>query len=143
VSQSDIDFVKSAMVGVATQGLAKKIFAGAPYTAAVKTGTAQVVGIGKNQRYNAKMLPEDLRDNSLFEAFAPADHPQIALALVVENGGWGAEVAGPIARKMLDYYLVDRNTPGAEAAAVALAASATPAIVSPIIGGQTGPVVAR
>ena len=144
VSQSDIDFVKSAMVGVATEGLAKKIFAGAPYTAAVKTGTAQVVGIGKNQHYNAKMMPENLRDNSLFEAFAPADHPQIALALVVENGGWGAEVAGPIARKMVDYYLVDRNAPGAEAAAVALAASATPAIVSPIIGGQpTDPVAKR
>jgi penicillin-binding protein 2 len=109
----------------------------------VKTGTAQVVGIGKNQRYNAKMLPEDLRDNSLFEAFAPADHPQIALALVVENGGWGAEAAGPIARKMLDYYLVDRNAPGAEAAAVALAASATPAIVSPIIGGQSSDVIIK
>lgn len=108
VTQSDLAFIRSAMVAVGTQGLAKKVFAGARYSAGVKTGTAQVIGIAANKRYNANALRRDLRDNSLFEAFAPAEHPTIALAIVVENGGWGVQSAGPIARKVLDYYLVDR-----------------------------------
>ena len=133
VPQADIDIVKRAMVGVVTSGTAAKVFIGAPYQAAGKTGTAQVYSL-QGANYKGHAIPENLRDHALFIAFAPADNPKIALALIVENGGWGAEVAGPIARHVLDYYLVDRQKPGAEAAAVAAAASATADASAPVIG---------
>ncbi|MFP3648113.1 penicillin-binding transpeptidase domain-containing protein, partial [Paraburkholderia sp. SIMBA_054] len=84
-------------------------------------------------------IAEHLRDHALFIAFAPAEQPKIALALIVENGGWGAESAGPIARKVLDYYLVGKNKPGAQAAAVAAAASATEDASAPEVGGAPAP----
>jgi penicillin-binding protein 2 len=133
VPQADIDIVKRAMVGVVTSGTAAKVFIGAPYQAAGKTGTAQVYSL-QGANYKGHAIPENLRDHALFIAFAPADNPKIALALIVENGGWGAEVAGPIARHVLDYYLIDRQKPGAEAAAVAAAASATADASAPVIG---------
>jgi penicillin-binding protein 2 len=133
VAQSDIDVVKRAMVGVVTNGTASKVFIGAPYQAAGKTGTAQVYSL-QGANYKGHAIPENLRDHALFIAFAPAENPKIALALIVENGGWGAEVAGPIARRVLDYYLVDRQKPGAAAAAVAAAASATTESSAPVIG---------
>jgi penicillin-binding protein 2 len=112
LKQENIDVVKRAMVGVTSDakapGTAVLQFRGVPYTVAGKTGTAQVVGL-KGQKYNAAATPERLRDNALFIAFAPADHPRIALALVVENAGWGASVAAPIARKALDYYLLGKR----------------------------------
>ncbi|SAK41437.1 penicillin-binding protein [Caballeronia hypogeia] len=139
VAQKDIDFIKHAMEGVVTNGTAAKVFAGAPYLAAGKTGTAQVYSLqGSNYRGHGA-TSERLRDHALFIAFAPAENPKIALALIVENGGWGAESAGPIARKVLDYYLVDRLKPGAEAAAVAAAASATEDSGLPMIGGTQSP----
>jgi penicillin-binding protein 2 len=106
----NIEIIKHAMVGVTSDqsGTAFLQFRGAPYTVGGKTGTAQVVGL-KGQKYNAAATPERLRDNALFIAFAPADHPKIALALVVENAGWGASVAAPIARKALDYYLLHKR----------------------------------
>ena len=133
VPQADIDIVKRAMVGVVTSGTASKVFIGAPYQAAGKTGTAQVYSL-QGANYKGHAIPENLRDHALFIAFAPADNPKIALALIVENGGWGAEVAGPIARHVLDYYLIDRQKPGAVAAAVAAAASATADASAPVIG---------
>jgi penicillin-binding protein 2 len=133
VAQSDIDIIKRAMVGVVTNGTASKLFIGAPYQAAGKTGTAQVYSL-QGANYKGHAVAENLRDHALFIAFAPADNPKIALALIVENGGWGAEAAGPIARRVLDYYLVDRQKPGAEAAAVAVAASATTESSAPVIG---------
>ncbi|SDF85555.1 penicillin-binding protein 2 [Paraburkholderia phenazinium] len=132
VSQADIDIVKRALVGVVTNGTASKIFIGAPYQAAGKTGTAQVYSL-QGANYKGHAVAEHLRDHALFIAFAPADNPKIAVALIVENGGWGAESAGPIARRVLDYYLVDRQKPGAEAAAVAAAASATADASGPVI----------
>jgi penicillin-binding protein 2 len=63
----------------------------------------------KGGKYNAAATPERLRDNALFIAFAPADHPRIALALVAENAGFGAAVAAPIAKKALDYYLLGKR----------------------------------
>ncbi|WP_322404222.1 penicillin-binding protein 2 [Massilia luteola] len=112
VKQENIDIVKRAMVGVTSDakapGTAVLQFRGVPYTVAGKTGTAQVVGL-KGQKYNAAATPERLRDNALFIAFAPADHPRIALALVVENAGFGAAVAAPIARKAIDYYLLGKR----------------------------------
>jgi penicillin-binding protein 2 len=110
LKQENIDTVKRAMVGVTTDvsGTGFQVFRNAPYIAGGKTGTAQVVGL-KGQKYNASATPERLRDNALFIAFAPADHPRIALALVVENAGFGAAVAAPIARKALDYYLLGKK----------------------------------
>jgi penicillin-binding protein 2 len=141
VRQQDIDIIKRAMEGVVTNGTAAKLFIGAPYQAAGKTGTAQVYSL-QGANYKGHAIAEHLRDHALFIAFAPAEQPKIALALIVENGGWGAEAAGPIARKVLDYYLVDRLKPGAEAAAVAAAASATEDAGVPIIGGAQTPVEA-
>jgi penicillin-binding protein 2 len=138
VQQKDVDFIKRAMEGVVTSGTAAKVFAGAPYQAAGKTGTAQVYSL-QGSNYKGHALAEHLRDHALFIAFAPAEQPKIALALIVENGGWGAESAGPIARKVLDYYLIDRLKPGAEAAAVAAAASATTDAGLPTIGGTQPP----
>jgi penicillin-binding protein 2 len=109
LKQENIDFVKHAMVGVNKEGTGALVFANAGYESGGKTGTAQVIGIKKNEKYDAGRLAEHHRDHSLFTAFAPADHPTIALAVVVENGGWGAAAAGPLARKALDYYLLKKR----------------------------------
>ena len=106
LKQENIDVVKRAMVGVTSVpgGTGYQAFHTAAYTVGGKTGTAQVVGLN-GAKYNKAMTPEHLRDNSLFTAFAPADKPRIAIAVVVENGGSGATIAAPIVRKALDYYL--------------------------------------
>jgi len=115
LKQENIDVIKRAMVGVNTDksGTGFIPFRDAGYISGGKSGTAQVVGL-KGAKYNHNMTPERLRDNALFTAFAPADKPRIAIALVVENAGWGASVAGPIARKALDYYLLGKR-PGEKA----------------------------
>ena len=107
----NIAVIKSAMVGVTSEpnGTAYKAFANAGYTVGGKTGTAQVIAIKKNEKYNANTIAERLRDNALFTAFAPAHKPRIAIAIVVENGGFGAGVAAPIVRKALDYYLLGKR----------------------------------
>ena len=107
-SKSDFEYIKNAMVRVTRAGTAAKLFGGASYAVAGKTGTAQVTGIAQGARYNKHALREAHRDHSWFIAFAPADDPQIALAVIVENGGWGASAAGPLARQTLDYYLLPR-----------------------------------
>ncbi|RAR66913.1 penicillin-binding protein 2 [Paraburkholderia unamae] len=147
VTQADIDVVKRGMENVTMNpsGTAYQVFRNAPYTSAGKTGTAQVFSL-QGGKYQAHALAEHLRDHALFIAFAPAEKPQIAVALIVENGGWGAQSAGPIARRVLDYYLVDRLKPGVEQAAVSAAASATEDASAPVIGTPTpasGPVVAQ
>jgi penicillin-binding protein 2 len=114
--------VRDAMVDVNISGTGRIPFAGAPYKAAGKTGTAQVFTIKQNEKYNAANIDERLRDHSLFIAFAPAEAPKIALALLVENGGFGAQAAAPIARAALDYYLLGKLP--AEAAPVVVAAEA-------------------
>jgi penicillin-binding protein 2 len=86
-----------------------RAFLNAGYSVGGKTGTAQVIGIKANEKYNAASLAERLRDNALFVAFAPADKPKIVLALVVENAGFGGAVAAPIARKLLDYHLLGKR----------------------------------
>jgi penicillin-binding protein 2 len=135
VSQTDIDVIKRGMENVTSNpsGTAYQVFRNASYLAAGKTGTAQVFSL-QGAKYHGHALAEHLRDHALFIAFAPADHPQIAVALIVENGGWGAQAAGPIARRVLDYYLVDRMKPGVEHAAVVAAASATEDASAPVIG---------
>ncbi|GJG96136.1 penicillin-binding protein 2 [Cupriavidus pauculus] len=104
--QADIDVIKRSMVAVTHNGTAARVFAGAAYESAGKTGTAQTYTLGKNEKYNHHAIDERKRDHSLYTAFAPADKPKIALALIVENAGFGAAVAAPIARKVMDYYLL-------------------------------------
>ncbi len=109
LKQENIDVIKRAMVGVTKEGTSSRIFGHTEYESAGKTGTAQVVGIGKNEKYDAKKVAERMRDHSLYTAFAPADKPRIALAIIVENGGFGAEAAAPIVKKALDYYLLGKR----------------------------------
>ena len=103
---ANIDIIKRALGGVTIEGTGSTAFRGAGYVAAGKTGTAQVVSIGKNEKYNAANTAERFRDHALYMAFAPADNPQIALAMVVENAGFGGAAAAPIARRVFDYWLL-------------------------------------
>jgi penicillin-binding protein 2 len=100
--------VRDAMVDVNISGTGRGAFQGVPYKVGGKTGTAQVVGIKQNEKYDEKRVAERHRDHSLFVAFAPAEKPRIALAVLVENGGFGAAAAAPIARQVLDYYLLGK-----------------------------------
>jgi penicillin-binding protein 2 len=91
------------------RGTARRSGAGAKYKIAGKTGTAQVFGIAQDEEYEEEEIDERLRDHSLFVAFAPADDPQIAIAVIAENAGSGSATAAPIARKLLDYYLLGKE----------------------------------
>lgn len=102
-----VDFIKQAMAGVNTSGTGTRAFAGAPYESGGKTGTAQVYSL-KGQKYVAGQVKERLRDHSWFIAFAPVDKPKIVAAVLVENGGFGAASAAPIARQIFDYYLLGK-----------------------------------
>ena len=104
--------IRNAMVGVTKYGTGSRAFAGAEYEVAGKTGTAQVFSL-KGSKYEAHKVDERHRDHALFIAYAPADAPKIALAVLVENGGFGAETAAPIARQILDYYLLGKMPKGA------------------------------
>jgi len=86
-------------------GTARRIGYDAKYHIAGKTGTAQVIGIGQDERYDESKVAEHHRDHALFVAFAPVDDPKIAVAVIAENGGHGGSTAAPIARKVMDYYL--------------------------------------
>ena len=103
-----VEFVKNAMAGVNREGTGARVFAGAQYTSGGKTGTAQVVGMKQNEKYDEKKIAERHRDHSLFVAFAPLDSPRIAIAAIVENGGFGARAAAPIVRTALDFYLLGK-----------------------------------
>jgi len=92
----------------ASYGTAHRSGSGAAYKIAGKTGTAQVFGIGQNERYNARRLAKRLHDHALFVAFAPADDPKIAVAVIAENSGGGSKVAAPIGRRIIDAYLLKR-----------------------------------
>jgi penicillin-binding protein 2 len=107
-SPAHIDVIREAMVGVTLAGTSARAFAGAAYVSAGKTGTAQAVGLGQNEKYDASKVAEHMRDHALYIAYAPADKPTIALAMVVENAGFGAEHAAPIARRVLDYWLLGK-----------------------------------
>ena len=111
------DVIIGGMVGVTNDpwGTARRSQQGAPYKIAGKTGTAQVFSIGQKERYNEKDIAERLRDHALFVAFAPADDPQLAVAVLVENGRSGSGTAAPIARKIFDAYLLPPEHPAAVA----------------------------
>ena len=101
-----IDTVRKAMVAVNIEGTSASSFMGASYTSGGKTGTAQVFTIKQNEKYIASKIDERLRDHALFIAYAPAEDPKVALAMVVENAGFGAQNAAPIARRVFDYVLM-------------------------------------
>ncbi len=103
----NIAIVKQGMIDVTLPGgTAASVGANASYAIAAKTGTAQVIGIKQNAKYDTSAINERHRDHALFIAYAPANDPSIALAVIVENGGHGGSSAGPIARKVMDYYLL-------------------------------------
>ena len=109
INPEHIDLVKRAMEAVTRPGgTAAGASAGAPYRMAGKTGTAQVIGMKQGEKYVANNISEYNRDHAWFISFAPVEKPQIALAVLVENGGHGGATAAPIARKVLDYYLLGK-----------------------------------
>ncbi len=121
-----VQLVRNAMVGVTQEGTGAGVFAGAAYLSGGKTGTAQAVTVGQHERYNAAALSEYKRDHSLYVAFAPADKPTIAVALIVENAGFGAAAAAPIARRVLDYWLLGQYPNAADIAATQVGRSGRP-----------------
>jgi penicillin-binding protein 2 len=118
--------VHKGLIGVAREGTSARVFAGAAYQSAGKTGTAQAVTIGQKDKYNATKLEEHQRDHALYMAFAPAENPKIALAVLVENVGFGAAHAAPIARRVFDYWLLDQYPSEEDIAAVQKGLAAAP-----------------
>jgi penicillin-binding protein 2 len=101
-----LDTIRRAMVGVTQEGTSRRVFAGAGYLSGGKTGTAQAVSLGKNEKYNASRMEERQRDHALYIAFAPAEDPKMAIAVIVENAGFGSVSAAPMARRAFDYWLL-------------------------------------
>ena len=109
LKQENIDLIKHAMAGVVKEGTSSRVFINAGYESAGKTGTAQVVGMKKGEKYVERNIALRFRDHALYTAFAPVDKPRIAIAMIVENGGFGAAGAAPIAKLALDYYLLGKR----------------------------------
>jgi len=103
---SDVEVIRHALAGVTTDGTSRGSFVGAGYQSGGKTGTAQAVGARANEKYNAAKVEETKRDHALYVAAAPIDAPTVALAVIVENAGWGSDSAAPIARRVFDYLLL-------------------------------------
>ena len=125
-SPANVAVVRKALVGVTLEGTSAKVFSGAGYLSGGKTGTAQAVTIGQKDKYNGAKLEEHQRDHAVYMAFAPAENPQIALAVIVENAGWGAGVAAPIARRVFDYTLLGQYPSEEDMAAVQKGLAAAP-----------------
>ena len=124
--QSNIDAVKRGMVAVVTGGTGRGVFGSAPYQSGGKTGTAQAVSIGQKEKYNAARLAEYQRDHSLYISYAPAEDPKIAVAVIVENAGFGAAAAAPIARRIIDYWLLGNYPSEADMAAMRVGKAGAP-----------------
>ena len=123
---NNVNLILEAMHGVTTNGTATRVFAGAGYLSGGKTGTAQAVSLGKRERYDARKMEEHQRDHSLYVAFAPLDKPTVALAVIVENAGFGSAHAAPIARRVFDYLLMDQYPNPIDFAAVQKGAAGAP-----------------
>ena len=130
--RENVDIVRNAMVGVTQGGTSARVFAGAGYLSGGKTGTAQAVSMGNKEKYIASKMEERQRDHSLYIAFAPADDPKIALAVIVENAGFGSTSAAPIARRAFDYWLLGQY-PNAEDLAAVTKGQATAPIGKPLV----------
>jgi penicillin-binding protein 2 len=139
---ANIKVVLDAMVGVTQQGTSSRVFAGAGYVSGGKTGTAQAVSLNRNQKYNASAMEEHQRDHALYIAFAPAEDPRIALAVIVENAGFGSASAAPIARRAFDYWLLGQY-PSVEDLAAVSKGQATVPIGTPRIASELPWVVPR
>jgi penicillin-binding protein 2 len=122
----NVELVRKAMVDVTLGGTSARVFAGAQYLSGGKTGTAQAVGLKEKEKYNASKMEEHQRDHSLYIAFAPAVDPQIALAVIVENAGFGAASAAPIARRVFDYVLMNQYPNDEDMAAVSKGLATAP-----------------
>jgi penicillin-binding protein 2 len=122
----NVAVVRRGLIGVTQEGTSARVFAGAGYLSGGKTGTAQAVTIGQKEKYNGAKMEEFQRDHALYMAFAPADKPKIALAVIVENAGWGAGVAAPIARRVFDYALLGQYPNEEDMAAVRKGTAAAP-----------------
>jgi penicillin-binding protein 2 len=140
------DLILRALHGVTQEGTSTRVFAGAPYKSGGKTGTAQAVGVRANEKYNASKLAEHQRDHSLYVAFAPLEAPTIALAVIVENAGFGAAAAAPIARRVFDYALLGVVPSEADMAATREGKSVAPtgqprdaSAILPAIGAPSEP----
>ena len=118
LSPEHLDIIKRAMIGVNIEGTSATSCVGAQYVSAGKTGTAQVFTVKQNEKYNAATVDERMRDHALYIAFAPADEPRVALAMVVENAGFGAQNAAPIARRVLDFVILGQYPSEEDIAAV-------------------------
>ncbi len=106
----NLEIVKNALVDVTRPGgTAAKAAINAAYTFAGKTGTSQVIGIKQGERYNEKSINERHRDHAMFIAYAPAEDPKIALAVLIENTGTGGSTAAPVARQVFDYFLLGQQ----------------------------------
>jgi len=130
-----MEVIRRAMVGVTQEGTSARVFAGAQYISGGKTGTAQAVTMGKNEKYNAARMEEHQRDHSLYTAFAPADDPKIAIAVIVENAGFGAASAAPIARRVFDYWLLNQY-PTNEDMALVSKGQATAPVGKPLVASE-------
>lgn len=119
VDDQHIDTVIEGMRSVidGSRGTARAIGNGAEYSIAGKSGTAQVVNIAQNEKYDEEQLTEFQRKHALFVSFAPVEDPRIAVSVIIENGGGGSANAAPVARKVMDYYLlgIDANAPAESA----------------------------
>ncbi len=144
-----VEVIRRALQGVAQEGTSARVFAGAGYLSGGKTGTAQAVGARANEKYNAARLEEHKRDHALYIAAAPIEAPTVALAVIVENAGWGAQSAAPIARRVFDYLLLGQYPNDADLAAVregkAMAPVGAPrrAADVPLPGNALGPVAVQ
>ena len=124
IAPAHLAVINRALIGVNLEGTSAGAFKGAAYQAAGKTGTAQVIAIKKDEKYDASKIAERFRDHALYMAYAPADKPTIALALIVENGGFGGQAAAPIARKVFDYVLAGKLPPEQALAPVSISPAA-------------------
>ena len=122
----DVEVIRRALAGVAREGTSRVAFAGAGYVSGGKTGTAQAVGARSNEKYIAAKIEEHKRDHALYVAAAPMDAPTVALAVIVENAGWGGDAAAPIARRVFDYLLLGQYPSEEDMAAVREGKAKTP-----------------
>ncbi|MDO9195759.1 penicillin-binding protein 2 [Rhodoferax sp.] len=122
----NVAIVRKGMVDVTLVGTSARAFAGAGYVSGGKTGTAQAVTMSQKEKYNAANMEERQRDHALYIAFAPAENPRIALAVIVENSGFGGANAAPIARRAFDYWLLNQYPSEADIAAVRLGQATAP-----------------
>ncbi len=121
-----VELINRALYLVTQEGTSVRSFVGAGYKSGGKTGTAQAIGIKANEKYNAAKLEEHQRDHSLYVAFAPIEAPTIALAVIVENAGFGSEAAAPIARRVFDHVLLGRYPSVEDIAATRIGKSTAP-----------------